>query len=58
MTHQEAQQLLDKAKEGQPIPEDVLTEALFMTGDGACWRDIPCPEIEDFVKAMRESGAL
>jgi hypothetical protein len=58
MTHQEAQQLLDKVKEGQHIPEDVITEALFMTGDGACWRDIPCPEIEDFVKAMRESGAL
>lgn len=58
MTHQEAQQLLDKAREGQPIPEDVLTEALFMTGDGACWRDIPCPDIDDFVKAMRESGAL
>lgn len=58
MTHQEAQQLLDKAREGQPIPEDVLTEALFMTGDGACWRDMPCPDIDDFVKAMRESGAL
>jgi hypothetical protein len=58
MTHQEAQQLLDKAREGQHIPEDVITEALFMTGDGACWRDIPDPEIEDFVQAMRESGAL
>ena len=58
MTHQEAQQLLDKAREGQPIPEDVLTEALFLTGDGACWRDMPCPDIDDFVKAMRESGAL
>jgi hypothetical protein len=58
MTHQEARQLLDKVKEGQHIPEDVITEALFMTGDGACWRDMPCPEIEDFVKAMRESGAL
>jgi hypothetical protein len=58
MTHQEANRLLDMAKDGQPIPDDVLTEALFLTGDGACWRDLPCPEIEEFVQAMRESGLL
>ena len=58
MTHQEATQLLGMAREGQPIPEEVLNEALFMSGDGACWRDIPCPEIEEFVQAMRESGLL
>lgn len=58
MTHQEATRLLDMAKDGQPIPDDVLTEALFMAGDGACWRDLPCPEIEEFVQAMRESGLL
>jgi hypothetical protein len=46
------------AKDGQPIPEDVLTEALYMTGDGACWRDIPCPEIEEFVTDMRKAGLL
>jgi chemotaxis regulatin CheY-phosphate phosphatase CheZ len=28
MTHQEATRLLDMAKDGQPVPEDVLTEAL------------------------------
>jgi len=58
MTHAEATQLLGMAREGQPIPEEVLNEALFMSGDGACWRDIPCPEIEEFVQAMRESGLL
>ena len=58
MTHQEAQQLLDKVKEGQHIPEDVITEALFMTGDGACWRDIPDPEIEEFLGEMKKAGQL
>ena len=58
MTHADATQLLGMAREGQPIPEEVLNEALFMSGDGACWRDIPCPEIEEFVQAMRESGLL
>lgn len=58
MTHAEATQLLGMAREGQPIPEEVLNEALFMSGDGACWRDLPCPDIEEFVQAMREAGQL
>jgi hypothetical protein len=58
VTHNEAIRLLDMAKDGQPIPEDVLTEALYMTGDGACWRDLPCPEIEEFVTDMRKAGLL
>jgi len=58
MTHQEANRLLDMAKDGQPVPEEVLNEALFMAGDGACWRDMPCPEIESFVQALREAGQL
>ena len=58
MNHKEATQLLDMAKDGQPIHEDVLTEALYMTGDGACWRDLPCPEIESFVDDMRKAGLL
>ncbi len=58
MTHQEATKLLDMAKDGQPIPDEVLNEALFLTGDGACWRDLPCPEITEFVQAMREAGLL
>jgi hypothetical protein len=58
MNHQEANKILDMAKDGQPIPEDVLTEALFLTGDGACWRDIPCPDVDAFVKDMRQAGYL
>jgi hypothetical protein len=46
------------AKDGQPIPEDVLTEALFMTGDAGCWRDIPCPDVDSFVRDMRQAGYL
>lgn len=58
MNHQEATKILDMAREGQPIPEDVLTEALFMTGDAASWLDIPCPDVTAFVQAMREAGLL
>jgi hypothetical protein len=58
MNHEEAQKMLNMAKDGKPIPEDVLTEALFLTGDGACWRDIPCPDVEAFVKDMRQAGYL
>ena len=58
MTHQEAAKLLDMAKDGQPVPEDVLTEALYMTGDGACWRDMPCNDIEEFLADMRKAGLL
>jgi hypothetical protein len=58
MTHQEANQLLDMSKDGQPIHSDVLAEALYMTGDGALWRDMPCPEIEAFLEAMKQAGLL
>ena len=58
MTHEEANRLLDMAKDGQPIPDDVLSEALFMAGDGVCKHELPCPEIESFVQSMREAGLL
>jgi hypothetical protein len=58
MTHQQANQLLDMSKDGQPIHSDVLAEALYMTGDGALWRDMPCPEIEAFLEAMKQAGLL
>jgi hypothetical protein len=58
MTYQQANQLLDMSKDGAPIPSEVLAEALFMTGDGACWRDMPCPEIEAFLEAMKQAGLL
>jgi len=58
MTHQEATKLLDMAKDGQPIPEDVLTEALFMTGDAASWLDITSRDVNAFVQSLREAGLL
>jgi hypothetical protein len=58
MTHHQANQLLDMSKDGQPIPSEVLDEALYMTGDGALWRDMPCPEIEAFLEAMKQAGLL
>jgi hypothetical protein len=58
MTHHQANQLLDMSKDGQPIPNEVLAEALYMTGDGALWRDIPCPEIEAFLADMKQAGLL
>ena len=58
MTYDEANKILDMSKDGQPIPEDVLTEALFMTGDAGCWRDIPCPDVQAFVEDMRKAGLL
>jgi hypothetical protein len=29
-----------------------------MTGDGALWRDMPCPEIEAFLDDMKQAGLL
>jgi hypothetical protein len=58
MTHHQANQLLDMSKDGQPIHSDVLAEALYMTGDGALWRDMPCPEIEAFLDDMKQAGLL
>jgi hypothetical protein len=58
MNHHEATKILDMAKEGQPIPEDVMAEALFMTGDAASWLDIPSRDVTAFVQALREAGLL
>lgn len=58
MTLQEANKLLDHAKDGAPIPAEVIEEALFMTGDAAGWIDFPCPQIEQFVESLRKGGFL
>lgn len=58
MTPVEAHQLLDKAKEGQPVPPEVIAAALAVTGDAACRLNVPCPDIQAFVQAMREGGVL
>jgi len=58
MTLEDANKILDKTKEGQRMPGDVISEALFMTGDAGCWSDLPCPDVEAFVQALREAGQL
>jgi len=45
-------------RKGEPVPDDVVSEALFMTGDGPIITDVPCPVLENFVQAMREAGLI
>ena len=58
MTIEEAKKLLDMSKDGVSIPDGVLDEALFMTGERNSSHDKPDPDIEDFVAAMRQCGLL
>jgi hypothetical protein len=58
MTYMEANRILDLLKKGEPIPDAVVSEALFMTGDGPIICDVPCPVLENFVQAMREAGLI
>jgi hypothetical protein len=58
MTYLEANRILDMVKKGEPIPDEVIGEALFMVGDGPIICDVPCPVLENFVQAMREAGLL
>tara|TARA_R110000868_G_scaffold120336_1_gene319415 strand:- start:150 stop:326 length:177 start_codon:yes stop_codon:yes gene_type:complete len=58
MTLEDANRLLDKAKDGQRMPDDVIAEALFLTGDAGCWSDFPNADVELFVQALREAGHL
>ena len=58
MTYGEANRILDLLKKGEPVPDAVVAEALFMTGDGPIICDVPCPVLENFVQAMREAGLI
>ena len=58
MNRHEANQLLDMAKEGQGIPEEVINEALGVSGDDLLARFVPCPAVEEFVNEMRRAGLL
>lgn len=58
MTYLEANRILDLVKQGAPVPDEVVSEALFMTGDGPIICDVPCPKLEGFVAAMREAGLI
>jgi hypothetical protein len=58
MTYLEANRILDLVKKGQPIPDEVVSEALFMVGDGPIISDVPCPQLEGFVQAMKDAGLI
>jgi hypothetical protein len=58
MTYLEANRILDMVKKGEPVPDGVIDEALFMTGDGPIICDVPCPVLENFLEAMREAGLI
>jgi len=58
MTHADAVRILDMSKDGVEYPTAVVVEALAMTGDADHATQIPCPEMEEFVAALRQSGAL
>jgi hypothetical protein len=58
MTYAEAVRLLDRVKDGVQYPDEVVAEALAMTGDQQHATQVPCPEIEEFVQALRQAGAL
>jgi hypothetical protein len=45
-------------RNGMDVPNDVVTEALYMTGDGPILTELPNPEIEVFIQALREAGQL
>ena len=58
MTQAEAAHLLGMAREGQPIPEGVLTEALYMVGESDDCSPLPHPDIDGFLVSMRKAGLL
>ncbi|CAB4141458.1 hypothetical protein UFOVP417_22 [uncultured Caudovirales phage] len=58
MTYSDAIRLLDRVKDGVQFPDEVVAEALAMTGEQHHATQVPCPEIEDFVQALREAGQL
>lgn len=58
MTYAEAKRILDMSKEGVEYPILVIVEALAMCGDADHATQIPNHEMQEFVEALRQSGAL
>jgi hypothetical protein len=58
MTRSDAHKILDLARSGAPIPEGVLSVALYETGDAVKpkWEDYV--DSADFVHAMRRAELL
>lgn len=57
MTHEEAVKLLDMAKDGEDLPEEVITEALEWTDDIDA-SNPPCEAVEAYVDRLRKVGFL
>jgi hypothetical protein len=57
MTNKEANRLLDMARNGRDIPEEVITEALEWTDDIEAFNPY-CDAVEAYVDKMRKSGLL
>ena len=58
MNYFQAMLFLDLLKEGQFVPDGIISEALYMTGDGPLLTELPNPEVIEFMQAMRSAGQL
>lgn len=58
MTLQEANTLLDMARQGIAIPQEVVAWALTITGDKLQSNWAAHQDIADFVQALRKAGLL
>ena len=58
MNIQDAKRLLDTIKEGASYPTEVVDKALDMTGDQRNYTYLPSTEVDEFVQALREGGAI
>lgn len=57
MNLREARKLLDMAKNGTYVPQEVITEALEWTDDIDAY-DPPCEAVEAWVEKMRRKGVF
>ena len=57
MTLTEARKILDKTRDGDDLPEEVVTEALEWTEDLDVYTQ-GCEAVEAYVDKMRKEGVL
>lgn len=58
MTPQEAHKLLDSVKDGAQFSHEVVNQALSVTGDQINFVYVATTELDDFVQALLEGGAI
>ncbi len=58
MNLHDAKRLLDTIKDGASYPTEVVDKALDMTGDQRNYTYLPSTEVDEFVQALREGGAI